>query len=281
MKFNLSMVRTKVRELEQHVIDISASGHEYYGKDLIRDAPRQFLQPKSATVSEVVDWLTSEGVYLSDIVLGPRSCLTFQIPLSQAQTLLETTFNYFHSEATNTTRIRTLQYSVPRNLRGLVQAIQPTTQFVGPSAQANMNVSDSASTSPLTPMTSADIEEDDTLPSVFPKVPLQERDPRSPGIGGPPNFAPRPTDNPDDPCWHFRPGHVSCMFGVVPTTTPSRTSIFIIQPQTPSYTPTIFDPYPVKMFTLQLGSSVTVTASPTSANEGKGEGTTIYNDSAT
>lgn len=73
----------------------------------------------------------------------------FNISVSQAEKLLSTEFHQYHRG--DITVIRTLQYSVPSTLRGLIASVQPTTRFGQPKAQA---------------MTPRDMEDDTTAPNM-------------------------------------------------------------------------------------------------------------------
>ena len=55
-----------------------------------------------------------------------------QIPASQANTLLNANFTTYVHEATNTTHVRTLAYSLPDDVSNHVAFIYPTTQFIPP-----------------------------------------------------------------------------------------------------------------------------------------------------
>ena len=55
-----------------------------------------------------------------------------QIPAAQANTLLNANFTTYVHEATNTTHVRTLAYSLPDDVSNHVAFIYPTTQFIPP-----------------------------------------------------------------------------------------------------------------------------------------------------
>ena len=56
--------------------------------------------------------------------------LTLELSVEQANTLLNATFKSYVHDATNTTMVRTLAYSLPESVHDHVSFIYPTTQYV-------------------------------------------------------------------------------------------------------------------------------------------------------
>ncbi len=54
---------------------------------------------------------------------------SFYVTASDAERILDTEFHYYRNSLTDVERIRTLQYSVPKDLHQYIQMIQPTTRF--------------------------------------------------------------------------------------------------------------------------------------------------------
>ena len=54
--------------------------------------------------------------------------LSINVPVSQANALLNANFNEYTHDASNTTAIRTLAYSVPETLKDHLAFVYPTTQ---------------------------------------------------------------------------------------------------------------------------------------------------------
>ncbi|EEA18993.1 Tripeptidyl-peptidase sed2 [Talaromyces marneffei ATCC 18224] len=128
MQFRLAMTQPRAGEFEQHVINIATPGHKMYGKHMKRDEVKAFMQPSAEVSDAVVSWLKSEGV--SDNLMEVDSdWAKFIVPLHQAEKMLNTTFYIFHDEDKTVFRVRTLQYSVPREIHQHVRLIQPTTHF--------------------------------------------------------------------------------------------------------------------------------------------------------
>lgn len=115
---------------EQTLFDISTPGHDDYGKHLNRHELRSLIKPNDEASEEVLSWVKSSGVAISEIEHSDE-WINFYITVAKAQNLLNTTFHYFTHDAdkTHTKKIRTLRYSVPSSIAPHVAMIEPTTRF--------------------------------------------------------------------------------------------------------------------------------------------------------
>lgn len=126
--FRLAINQKNAAHFEKKVIDISTPGHPNYGRHMKRDEVKEFLRPSSDISNQVVTWLKSSKV-LTENLKSDGNWISFTVPVSQAEQMLRTQFFYFHSLAQNTSVIRTLGYSVPKEIHPYIQLIQPTTRF--------------------------------------------------------------------------------------------------------------------------------------------------------
>lgn len=127
LKLRLAADQPNLIALEQDVIDISTPGHPRYGRHMRRDELKDILRPEAAVSNQILSWFNAENI--SDTVQVDGNWFSFQTTISQAEHMLNTKFSYFHHRASETTVIRTLGYSVPREIYPLVMLIQPTTRF--------------------------------------------------------------------------------------------------------------------------------------------------------
>ena len=128
MKFRIAVNSGKNSEFEKRVIDMSTPGHHTYGKHMRHSEMKEFLQPPSDVSNAIKDWLAAEQVP-ADNVEDDGDWISFIVPIGQAESMLDAHFYSFKHKETGVTRIRTLQYSVPTALHGLIDLIQPTTRF--------------------------------------------------------------------------------------------------------------------------------------------------------
>ncbi|KAI1654590.1 tripeptidyl-peptidase [Daldinia decipiens] len=111
--------------LEQAVIEISTPGHPNYGMHLSRDEVRAYTAPTKRSVSSVADWLTKSGVESA----VNNDWITFKTDVKTANDLLGANFAWYQYEKGGSPKLRTLSYSVPDELAGSIDLIQPTTRF--------------------------------------------------------------------------------------------------------------------------------------------------------
>lgn len=93
----------------------------------------EYAAPSSDSVSAVSQWLVGNNI--THQTSGPfDDFLTFSLPVSHANELLNTQFEEFTHITSGSKSIRTLQYSVPADLAAHISVIHPTTAFGKPVA---------------------------------------------------------------------------------------------------------------------------------------------------
>ncbi len=116
---------------QQHVIDISTPEHASYGQHMDYDDLTSFLSPARHVSSNIRSWLVAAGVSESNIQVD-KDWINFVAPIDLAENMLNTRFYYFRHPATNTKRLRTLEYSLPPDLHEHIQMVHPTIHFGHP-----------------------------------------------------------------------------------------------------------------------------------------------------
>ena len=112
MKFRIAVHTKKASEYEQLVMDMSTPDHPSYGNDMSGREVNDYLRPSRDVSDAVFSWLESEKVP-EDSIEDDRDFIVFNVPIAQAERILDTHFYYFQHVETHITRIRTLQYSIP------------------------------------------------------------------------------------------------------------------------------------------------------------------------
>ncbi|KAI2470476.1 tripeptidyl-peptidase [Annulohypoxylon bovei var. microspora] len=111
--------------LEQAVLEISTPGHPNYGMHMSRDQVRAYTAPTKRSVSSVVGWLSGSGVEPA----VNNDWVTFTTSVKTADALLNAKFAWYQFGEGGSPKLRTLSYSVPDELAGSIDLIQPTTRF--------------------------------------------------------------------------------------------------------------------------------------------------------
>jgi tripeptidyl-peptidase-1 len=130
LRFQIALSMPNHALFEQTLYDISTPDHESYGQHLSHDEVRSLVQPRDEASLSVLSWLEVSGVPESDIK-NAGNWILFYADLAKIEEMMNTEFFYFTQDAdkSQVKRIRTLQYSVPANLKDQIAMIQPTTRF--------------------------------------------------------------------------------------------------------------------------------------------------------
>ncbi|CAK3952267.1 Tripeptidyl-peptidase sed2 [Lecanosticta acicola] len=121
---------------EQKLYEVSDPKSPSYAQYLKRDEIKEILRPTSEATAGVIKWLLSSGVSRNAIA-DDGEWINFVTPVDIAEKLLDTSFALF-KDRRGSTRVRTLQYSVPEPLHPYIDMIQPTTRFGEMQSQASL-----------------------------------------------------------------------------------------------------------------------------------------------
>jgi tripeptidyl-peptidase-1 len=80
-------------------------------------------------MEEVKEWLKWHGIEDEATTTTDHGAIIIDIPVSVAETMLNTTFHVFVHTDTDEKIIRTLEYSLPRHLHDHINLVSPTTYF--------------------------------------------------------------------------------------------------------------------------------------------------------
>lgn len=131
LRFRIALRQENAFEFEQHLLAVSDPDHPKYGEHLSRDELKAMLRPRSTASQSVLNWLQTEGVPSEDIE-DSGDWINFYATTAAAERILNTKFFSYRNSVAGNERIRTLEYSVPRELHKHIHMIQPTTRFGGP-----------------------------------------------------------------------------------------------------------------------------------------------------
>ncbi|OSD03928.1 family S53 protease [Trametes coccinea BRFM310] len=134
LNLRLALVQSDPAGLEKALMDVSTPSSALYGQHLSKEEVEKFVAPSPDSVAAVQAWLADNGIDAKTI--SPAGdWLSFAIPVSKANELLDTDFAVFTHEETGKTSIRTLAYSIPADLKGHVDLVHPTITFPNPFAR--------------------------------------------------------------------------------------------------------------------------------------------------
>ncbi|KAJ7454305.1 family S53 protease-like protein [Mycena galericulata] len=133
LTLRIALNPNNIAGLENELYAVSDPSSSRYGQHLTPEEVAEYVKPSSDALSAVTSWLQTNKISASTI--SPAGdVLQFEIPVSQANLLLDTEFSVFSHQASDETSIRTLQYSLPADVSQHVAYVHPTTSFSNPFA---------------------------------------------------------------------------------------------------------------------------------------------------
>ncbi|RPD54237.1 family S53 protease [Lentinus tigrinus ALCF2SS1-7] len=131
LQLTLVLPPTNIDGLHAALYDVSDPKSPNYGKHLSKAEVEAFVAPKPDSVKAVTDWLTQHNIH-AQVASPSGDMLRINIPVSEANDLLEANFTEFKDQNTGLTLTRTLSVSIPDEVAPHLQYIYPTTQFIVP-----------------------------------------------------------------------------------------------------------------------------------------------------
>lgn len=122
----IGLAQQNLEELEARIRAVSTPGSPSYGQYMDGDAVAAMLAPTGDASPAVLAWLEGAGV---SGAYSDGATIVFSATVCTANTLLNTTFNYYENEIAGTQKLRTTEYSIPDHLQPHIDLITPTTYF--------------------------------------------------------------------------------------------------------------------------------------------------------
>ncbi|KAH9170129.1 subtilisin-like protein [Lactarius sanguifluus] len=136
--------------LRDTLYQVSEPSHPRYGAHLTMEQVATLIAPHPETLELVNSWLAYQGIPSSSISIthGGDTLTLKDVPITQANALLNTTYQLYRHVEHGGTIIRTVGYALPVGLHRHVVTVAPTTSFFSPPPptqwDAPLNSSDEA-----------------------------------------------------------------------------------------------------------------------------------------
>ncbi|OSD01496.1 subtilisin-like protein [Trametes coccinea BRFM310] len=131
LNLRIALVQNNATGLEAALYDVSDPKSENYGHHLSKAEVEAMVAPSAETVQKVQAWLGKNNI-TAQTISPAGDWLSINVPVSQANALLNADFNEYTYDKTNTTVVRTLAYSVPETLKDHLAFVYPSTHFIPP-----------------------------------------------------------------------------------------------------------------------------------------------------
>jgi tripeptidyl-peptidase-1 len=110
-------------------MDISSPSSPRYGQHLQRKELKDLIKPRAESSDAVMNWLQASGIDARDIA-NDGEWINFRAPVKRAEEMMGATFKTYQSQVRrDVTKIRSLSYSVPKEIRSHIDMIHPITRF--------------------------------------------------------------------------------------------------------------------------------------------------------
>ncbi|KAJ3789832.1 peptidase S8/S53 domain-containing protein [Lentinula aff. detonsa] len=129
LKLRFGLRPSNFDTLLEHLSETSDPFHERYGKHLSKTQVDELMRPADETLQEVKEWLNWHGIEDETTTSSSDRWITVNIPVSLAETLLNTKYHVYAHTDSDEKIIRTLEYSLPRHLHDHINLVSPTTYF--------------------------------------------------------------------------------------------------------------------------------------------------------
>ncbi|KAJ3802871.1 subtilisin-like protein [Lentinula aff. detonsa] len=127
--FRIALTSMDRNGLEKALYDVSIPGSPLYGKHLSIEEVNSYTSASAHSVTAVTEWLTENGITNLKLESAVHDYLIFSAPVDVANDLFDTEFHSFVHPPSGKRAIRTLQYSIPRDLVSHINVVHPTTSF--------------------------------------------------------------------------------------------------------------------------------------------------------
>ncbi|THH29194.1 hypothetical protein EUX98_g4996 [Antrodiella citrinella] len=131
LKLRVALAQNDPAGLTAALLDVSEPTSANFRQHLTKEEVEAFVAPKPETVTAVNQWL-SENELTATKISPTGDWISFEVPVSKANELLDAEFTTFTHAETGDQSILTLAYSIPADLVGHVELVHPTVTFPNP-----------------------------------------------------------------------------------------------------------------------------------------------------
>ena len=132
IKAQIGLKQSNIEGLQARLLDVSNPKSPNYGKWLSKEEVATYTAPAEGNAEAIKSWLAAHGI--KDIEQPTNDWIGFTVPVSTMEKLLGTEYEWFVPKDGRVSQgiPRTKNYSVPKDLHGMIGMITPTTAFYNP-----------------------------------------------------------------------------------------------------------------------------------------------------
>ncbi|KAF8886336.1 subtilisin-like protein [Infundibulicybe gibba] len=127
----IGLKQDKFDTLITTLMETSDPNHEKYGAHLTKEETDALVAPHPDSVEAVEAWLQHHGINIEDAVnrSGGVGWVTVRVSVAQAERMLGTKYGVYHHAGSSESVVRTMSYSLPKELHHYIDVVAPTTYF--------------------------------------------------------------------------------------------------------------------------------------------------------
>jgi len=129
MLLRLGLKQEKFDELVHHLYEVSDPSHARYGQHLSKEEVDALIAPHPDTTAAVNDWLMYHGVDSPESTTSAGEWVTVRVTVEQAEKMLGAKYGVYRHAKSGDTVLRTVSYSLPKELHSHIDVVAPTTYF--------------------------------------------------------------------------------------------------------------------------------------------------------
>ncbi|CAK5273720.1 unnamed protein product [Mycena citricolor] len=131
IELRLGLKQDRIDELIEALYQVSDPSHEKYGQHLSKEKVDELVAPHPDSLEAVEAWLRHHAIDPASAHFrsGGGEWVTFHLPISKAEQMLGTTYGVYRHAASGSDVVRTMSYSLPRELHSHIDVVTPTTYF--------------------------------------------------------------------------------------------------------------------------------------------------------
>ncbi len=127
--FTLALTMQNIDQLESLLVAVSTPGNPQYGKFQDDGTLKSFFAPSQQAVDSVTDWLKSSGITKYSV---DGAFIDFAVDIATANRVFNASYQHFTDG--ETTKLRTLSFSIPDSIQEHIQYLDPSTYIGGTKA---------------------------------------------------------------------------------------------------------------------------------------------------
>ncbi|KAG6907889.1 hypothetical protein DXG01_006996 [Tephrocybe rancida] len=132
-KFDMrvALKQDKIDALIANLWETSDPNHAKYGQHLTPAEAEALVAPHPDSREAVDAWLQHHGIAPENIAYsaGGGEWVTIRVSVAEAERMLDTKYNVYHHASSSERVVRSLSYSLPRELHSHIDVVTPTTYF--------------------------------------------------------------------------------------------------------------------------------------------------------